>query len=255
MAEEKKIIRLADVGELEAGLKKDLAEEEAKGKTADILYCESISDELSDLGNLPTIDPKTLRPVAHWEEIPGSYEVCAGESGSWSVPATRCANPECGEANPCGLKTPFCPMCGFRMEDVPDDRFDALAAPWARKIRAAFPAAFVNMYNELILIPKANMYIMLNQVRDERDFKAAVLEDCSRNAFKGCSRKLQDEHLDGINKLLDSKFTRDDIELIYTYLGNGIQHDLCLRFVASGYDLKVLREYDKKQEAGSNGKT
>lgn len=140
-------------------------------------------------------------------------------------------------------------------EDVPDDRFDALAAPWARKIRAAFPAAFVNMYNELILVPKANMYIMLNQVRDERDFKAAVLEDCSRNAFKGCSRKLQDEHLDGINKLLDSKFTRDDIELIYTYLGNGIQHDLCLRFVASGYDLEVLREYDKKQEAGSNGKT
>lgn len=140
-------------------------------------------------------------------------------------------------------------------ERMPDDRFDALAAPWARKIRAAFPAAFVNMYNELILIPKANMYIMLNQVRDERDFKAAVLEDCSRNAFKGCSRKLQDEHLDGINKLLDSKFTRDDIEVIYTYLGNGIQHDLCLRFVASGYDLEVLREYDKKQEAGSNGKT
>lgn len=139
-------------------------------------------------------------------------------------------------------------------EDVPDDRFDALAAPWARKIRAAFPAAFVNMHNELILIPKANTYIMLNQVRDERDFKAAVLEDCSRNAFKGCSRKLQDEHLDGINKLLDTKFTRDDMELIYTYLGNGIQHDLCLRFVASGYDLEVLREYDKKQEAGSNGK-
>lgn len=139
-------------------------------------------------------------------------------------------------------------------ERMPDDRFDALAAPWARKIRAAFPAAFVNMYNELILIPKANTYIMLNQVRDERDFKAAVLEDCSRNAFKACSRKLQDEHLDGINKLLDTKFTRDDMELIYTYLGNGIQHDLCLRFVASGYDLEVLREYEKKQEVGSDGK-
>ena len=139
-------------------------------------------------------------------------------------------------------------------ERMPDDRFDALAAPWARKIRAAFPAAFVNMYNELILIPKANTYIMLNQVRDERDFKAAVLEDCSRNAFKACSRKLQDEHLDGINKLLDTKFTRDDMELIYTSLGNGIQHDLCLRFVASGYDLEVLREYEKKQEVGSDGK-
>lgn len=128
-------------------------------------------------------------------------------------------------------------------EDVLDDRFDALAAPWARKIRAAF----VNMHNELILIPKANTYIMLNQVRDERDFKAAVLEDCSRNAFKGCSRKLQDEHLDGINKLLDTKFTRDDMELIYTYLGNGSQHDLCLRFVASGYDLEIIREEERKQ--------
>lgn len=132
-------------------------------------------------------------------------------------------------------------------EDVLDDRFDALAAPWARKIRAAFPAAFVNMYNELILIPKANTYIMLNQVRDERDFKAAVLEDCSRNAFKGRSRKLQDEHLDGINKLLDTKFTRDDMELIYTYLGNGIQHDLCLRFVVGGYDLEIIREEERKQ--------
>lgn len=94
MAEGKKIIRLVDVGELEADLKKDLAEEEAKGKAADILFCESIEDELSDLEKLPTIDPKTLRPVAHWEEIPGSYEVCAGKNGSWCVPATRCSNPE-----------------------------------------------------------------------------------------------------------------------------------------------------------------
>lgn len=74
-----------------------------------------------NIENAPTIDPKTLRPVAHWEEIPGSYEVCAGKSGSWCVAATRCSNPECGEVNPCGLKTPFCPMCGFRMEDVPYD--------------------------------------------------------------------------------------------------------------------------------------
>lgn len=244
MAEEKKIIRLADVGELEAGLKKDLAEEEAKGKTADILYCESISDELSDLGNLPTIDPKTLRPVALYEQIAAEVSSMLKQPPGIIVSKIMAMV----------LQAPTIGSSEVK-EDVPDDRFDALAAPWARKIRAAFPAAFVNMYNELILIPKANMYIMLNQVRDERDFKAAVLEDCSRNAFKGCSRKLQDEHLDGINKLLDSKFTRDDIEVIYTYLGNGIQHDLCLRFVASGYDLEVLREYDKKQEAGSNGKT
>lgn len=66
MAEEKKITRLVDVGELEADLKKDLAEEEAKGKAADILFCESIEDELSDLENLPTVDPESLRPTAKW---------------------------------------------------------------------------------------------------------------------------------------------------------------------------------------------
>lgn len=121
MAEKKKIVLLADVGELENILKKDLAEEEAKGKNSDTLFCEDVAGELTDLESLPTIDPKTLRPVAHWEEIPGSYEVCVGKSGSWSVPATRCTNQECGEVNPCGLKTPFCPMCGFRMEDVPYD--------------------------------------------------------------------------------------------------------------------------------------
>lgn len=66
MAEEKKIIRLADIGQLEKELRQDLAEEEAKGKAADVLYCESISDTLSDLSNLPTIDPASLRPTAKW---------------------------------------------------------------------------------------------------------------------------------------------------------------------------------------------
>lgn len=37
------------------------------------------------------------------------------------------------------------------------------------------------------------------------------------------------------------------MELIYTYLGNGIQHDLCLRFVESGYDLEIIWEEERKQ--------
>lgn len=77
-------------------------------------------DALNSVDEAPTIDPETLRPVAHWEEISNSYVSCAGKN-AWCVPATRCSNPECGEVNPCGLKTPFCPMCGSRMEDVPYD--------------------------------------------------------------------------------------------------------------------------------------
>ena len=90
MAEKKKIIRLADVGELENILKKDLAEEEAKGKDADTLFCESIEDELSDLENLPTIDLEKMIPA--WrspdkdppkveEEVLIMYQIASGECG------------------------------------------------------------------------------------------------------------------------------------------------------------------------------
>lgn len=63
MAEKKKIVRLADVGELENILKKDLAEEEAKGKNADTLFCEDVAGELTDLESLPTIDPERIIPA------------------------------------------------------------------------------------------------------------------------------------------------------------------------------------------------
>lgn len=86
-----------------------------------MMIYEVLCQVLDVINDTPTIDPETLRPVAHWEEIPNSYVSSVGKNGSWFVSVTRCSNPECGEVNPCGLKTPFCPMCGFKMEDVPYD--------------------------------------------------------------------------------------------------------------------------------------
>ena len=80
-----------------------------------------LENVLNAIKEIPTIDPESLRPVAHWEDVPGSYKDHIGKDGSWFVPTTRCTNPECREINPCSLKTPFCPMCGCRMEDVPYD--------------------------------------------------------------------------------------------------------------------------------------
>lgn len=39
-----------------------------------------------------------------------------------------------------------------------------------------------------------------------------------------------------------TKRTPEDMEYIYTNLGNGINHELCMKFVKSGYDLKVIEE-------------
>lgn len=104
MDEKEKTVRLVDVGELESSLKKDLAEEEAKGKSADILFCESIEDELSDLGNLPTIDPESLRPVSEWELNPDR----------WTCEWFRCKT--CHHLSCC--TDPFCGGCGAKMKNA-----------------------------------------------------------------------------------------------------------------------------------------
>lgn len=48
-----------------------------------------------------------------------------------------------------------------------------------------------------------------------------------------------------MNLLASNPFTIEEccyIEYIYTNLGNGINHELCMKFVKSGYDLKVIEE-------------
>lgn len=125
MAEEKKIVRLADVGELEADLKKDLAEEEAKGKAADILFCESISDELSDLSNLPTIDPESLRGHAKWVKDENvkiiSVDAYGNTFESSTVYCENC-NAAISEAEFKGRVWNYCPVCGYMMGDATNEQ-------------------------------------------------------------------------------------------------------------------------------------
>lgn len=124
VAEAKKLIRLADVGELEADLKKDLAEEETKGKAADVLYCESISDELSDLGNLPTIDPESLRGHARWVKNENVKIITVDAYGNtFESPVVHCENCDAAlsEADFKGRVWNYCPVCGFIMEDATNE--------------------------------------------------------------------------------------------------------------------------------------
>lgn len=104
MDKKEKAVRLVDVGELESSLKKDLAEEEAKGKSADILFCENIEDELSDLENLPPIDPESLRPLSEWEL----------NSNKWTCEWFRCK--KCHHISCC--TDAYCGGCGAKMKNA-----------------------------------------------------------------------------------------------------------------------------------------
>lgn len=115
MAEKKKIVRLADVGELENILKKDLAEEEAKGKDSDTLFCEDVAGELTDLESLPTIDPETLRPVARL--IHGT--VPETEDGIF---CSRCGGFIGMETSYIAEHAAFCWQCGAKMEDATNEQ-------------------------------------------------------------------------------------------------------------------------------------
>ena len=46
--------------------------------------------------------------------------------------------------------------------------------------------------------------------------------------------------LDGINKYLGTNFDFEDMDIIYTKLGNDVNRPLCEKFVDSGYDMNIL---------------
>ena len=55
------------------------------------------------------------------------------------------------------------------------------------------------------------------------------------------NRKYHNEVRNKINKHLNTNFTPDDMKLIYSKLGNRVNHKLTIEFVNNNYDLKVLR--------------
>lgn len=117
MDKKEKAVRLVDVGELESSLKKDLAEEEAKGKSADVLFCESIEDELADLEKLPTIDPESLRPVSEWELNPYRFS-CE------HFRCKECHHIDCVADNYCGKCGARMKNAGVKPEDLPIPELD-----------------------------------------------------------------------------------------------------------------------------------
>jgi hypothetical protein len=114
-------------------------------------------------------------------------------------------------------------------------------------LMSCFRNSFINHNFEFICCTKTNSYFRLEDVESELELKCKVLEWLSRNAAKTeyChserhNRIMQEWHLNGINKFLGTNFTREQMENIYTYLGNGINRDLCIKFIESNYDMKVL---------------
>lgn len=117
------------------------------------------------------------------------------------------------------------------------------------KLHLAFPGSMINRNGEFIANVPANAYFILYDCETELDIKCKVLEWLSRPAYKSepfnsaiKNARLHETMLNGINVYLDTNFSSEDMEIIYTYLGNRCNHPRTLRFIESGYDVSMLEE-------------
>ena len=114
----------------------------------------------------------------------------------------------------------------------------------------AFPDAIMNRNLEFVADPnhRVNSYFRLDNCETRVDAVCKVLEYLSRDAHKSLhfskawrNEQVYDYHHQGINRFCGTNFTREDIELIYTYLGNGVNRQKTLAFIHSGYDMAILK--------------
>lgn len=109
-----------------------------------------------------------------------------------------------------------------------------------KRIYEAFPKAFINQCNEMIIYPAVNTYFLLGNIENELELECKVLEYCSRQATKGMSWQSRKYHFNGICEFFNREFTKEEMNLIYTYLGNGINRKKCMEYITSGFDIEVL---------------
>lgn len=119
-------------------------------------------------------------------------------------------------------------------------------------LQTAFPKSIINSGFEFVANPhpRVNTYFRLEDCETLLDVKCKVLAYMSRPAYKSepfhvkhLNREVHEYHLDGINTFLGTDFTEDDMEIIYTYLGNDVNRPLCIKFIESGYDLNIIKEH------------
>lgn len=121
-------------------------------------------------------------------------------------------------------------------------------------VMKCFPKSYITQFGELILSDKGNVYFTAKDCNTQKDIICKLLEWCSRPLAKGepyrqekRNKEWRESLLSGYNEYLGTQFTQEDMYWIYNKLGNAVNHELTLKFITSGYDLKLV--YPEKGES------
>ena len=121
-------------------------------------------------------------------------------------------------------------------------------------LQQCFPDGRLDYFNNFIAHRGANRHYgaaccRLGDCETEEDVIVAALETLTVDCCKSKPFETTDANdrfhkymLKGMNKLLGKAFTEKQYLAIYSIIGNGVNHQLTVDFVRSGYDLKILRD-------------
>jgi hypothetical protein len=116
-----------------------------------------------------------------------------------------------------------------------------LAKKFMKVVGKFSPNCFINSNFELIVEPKNNIYFRLEDVETELELKCKVLAWLSRPSCKGVSMYWQKRIKSIVNEFLGTDFTYEEMNEIYTYLGNDCNRNKSIKFIESNYDLSLLK--------------
>ena len=126
------------------------------------------------------------------------------------------------------------------------------------QLQTAFKESFIKCNNdgfEIILDSKSKFFFSLENIDSDCELIRRLISSVSR-CYKTepyekewRNRRYQTELMTSFNKFLGTNFIEDDFEYIYTYLGNGCNKQIAIKFIESGYDLNVLKRLiDEKKK-------
>ena len=129
------------------------------------------------------------------------------------------------------------------------------------KIMSAFPHSFIKYYVnggfEITLDEKNVLWFSLGEIASDLELKRRFISAVSRcyktEPYRTSKRNIewQQKYISAFNKALGTKFNIYELEDIYTYLGNGCNKPIAIKFIESGYDLNVLKQLIVERDSGT----
>lgn len=119
-----------------------------------------------------------------------------------------------------------------------------------QKLMKCFPGSFINQATEVVLDRKFNTCFSIKENMSREDVLCKIFEWCSRDCAKAepySSHKMNTLSRDSLclrfSKYIGKVFDQNDFYWIYDRLGNAINHERTLKFIANGMSVeKLLKE-------------